>query len=125
MFRIRFHLGVGEHFKHWQIKDMKTKDVLFINPHEFSLLINGAELVNYRWVAENIFSGQTHKTVCSWIACDGYTIVDKPECNLLDEDELRYNPRVNPYWTNTIDENLDGNSYSLLITNGNKVYNVV
>lgn len=119
MIRIRFNLGRGSNYKKWKITNTKTKEILYINPNDVSLLLNKCTLVNNKIASDRIFNGH-NKYVCAWIECESYSIID----NIKDvpDVEIKYNPRIKPNWTNDNDDNLDDYNFNNLITLKNKIY---
>lgn len=137
-YKVRFHLGKGEHFRHWQIiKPNGERE--FVNPHsdmEYQIMMFNCRLVNRTKTAKKIYDGECNKTVCSWIECSHVKIVgilsnlfggnEDPSDNLYkigNSVELRYNPRKNPFWVHSAtNSNADGHTFRHLFTSGNKVY---
>ena len=68
MFDVRFHLGAGEFYKHWQVKDLSTKDIIYYNPKLFYFVMHDCELKNKRNKAEKVFSSQ-RRDVCGYVRC--------------------------------------------------------
>ena len=137
-YKIRFHLGRGENFQHWQIiKPCGTRE--FVNPHsdhEYQIKMFNCRLVNRTSTAKKIHDGECNKTVCSWIECSSMKVIGIMS-NLFGGDgdptddmyeignsvELRYNPRKNPFWVHSATlSNVDGHTFRHLFTKGNKVY---
>ena len=90
--KVRFHLGKGDHYMHWQIK-YPNGDKAYYNPNTTYLVLDGCQLHNYEKAAEKIHNG-ADKTVCAWICCDEVRtkfITDKGI-------PVSYNPRVHPNW---------------------------
>ena len=136
-YKVRFHLGKGENFRHWQIiKPNGERE--FVNPHsdqEFQVKMFNCRLVNRTKTAKKIYDGECNKTVCSWIECSHVKIVGifsnlfndgEPSDSLYEIEnsvELRYNPRKNPFWVHSAtNSNADGENFHHLFTSGNKVY---
>ena len=118
MFTVRFHLGAGEHFKHWQVRH--NGEVHYFDPAKYSLVLVGCTLVNKRGTAERVFASQL-RDVCGFIECDAYEAVSvmQPPNN----HEVMYDPKIAPYWRRFDgDGSYDGSSYERLVTNGRKVY---
>tara|TARA_R110002020_G_scaffold371911_4_gene583434 strand:- start:370 stop:777 length:408 start_codon:yes stop_codon:yes gene_type:complete len=124
--KVRFHLGKGQHFRHFQITSPEGNRT-FYDPEDYFIVMENARLYNNHKVAEQIYKGR-NKTVCSWISCDSVR-VDSLMTYLFSEipdvkdgaRELRYNPRVNPHWLEN-GENVDSKSYPRLFTTGEKVF---
>ena len=71
--RVRFHLAKGEHYRHWQVKDIYGHTHYF-DPHHVCLVMWNAKLVNDRRTALRIMEGEA-KAVCAAIDCDSIDIV--------------------------------------------------
>lgn len=115
--KIRFNLGRGKNYMKWKIQH--SEGILYVSPEEYNLKITNARLRNQKATAKKINDG-ANKTVCSWILCDE---VELTSLQYFGE-QLRYNPRVNPFWMDADDNNIDGTSYPLLYTNGRKIFKV-
>lgn len=121
MIKVRYHLQKGEHYKHWQIKYIKTNEVKYVHPNDCIITLYNCVLQNNRKVADKIYMGH-NKDVCSWVKCQSYA---------LDFDEipswcthLRYNPKVLPYWHTHTGRNIDGDAFDLLhLTSKGVFYN--
>jgi len=96
MYKVRFHLGAGEHYKYWQVKDVSTNEKRYFDPNAYYLRLYNCVLKNNRKTAERIFLGE-NKTVCAWVLCEKYTISME---NGIPSwyTELKYNPKVRPHW---------------------------
>jgi|694.fasta_scaffold150060_5 hypothetical protein len=119
MIKVRFHLGRGKNYKHWRI-EYKDKTVEFYNPDIYSLKLYNIKLKNNRKVSDRIYSGE-NKSVCSYIICEKIDILNKPFEYNEDLIELKYNPRIIPYW-NIDGVNMDGKTFDKCITIQNKVF---
>lgn len=122
MFKVRFHLGAGENFMKWQIKNTATREKIYLDPKGVNLEIINGRLVNEPATAKSIFDG-AHKTVCAWVLCDDvkstkYNIEDIP----VAVRELFYNPKIAPFWRDRDGNNVDGENYQELYTVGNHLY---
>ena len=122
-YRLRFHLGRGDHFMHWQIRH--GENTHFFNPDGFKAVLHNAKLCNQRSTADRIYAGE-NKTVCSWIEFDKIELVREAETKRMPR--LYYNPRHLPHWTWWVNqgivdkENLDGTQYDTVIVNGTSIY---
>lgn len=58
MYKVRFHLKTGKHFKHWQVIELNAK------------------LINKPSVADKIYAGG-HKAVCTWCLCELFSFGNK------------------------------------------------
>lgn len=118
MVRVRFHLGHGPHFMHWQVKS--GRKVEFFNPAEFALLMDICTLHNRRSISEKIFSG-AHKDVCAWVKCrwvKAVPLADAPEEGW----PLRFDPKVAPFWRDPEGDNIDGSRWASLIAKGRGIF---
>jgi len=117
MYKLRFNLSKGNNFKKWKLYTEDT--ILYYEPNDISFMLKNAKLHNSFKTATKIFNGE-NKSVCSWIECDDIQIVETSEPN--PDLELKYNPKIAPYWRNHLDENVDGSTYNYLLTFKNKIY---
>ncbi len=125
MFDVRFHLGRGQHYKHWQVKS--PDGVVYYDPKKYSLVMSNCVLKNNRTKAEKIFESK-RRDVCGFVRCSNYRIIDlcqsdymflEPEVKF----ELMFDPKIAPYWRKHNDPNAyDGMTYSTLVTNGRRVF---
>lgn len=130
MYKLRFNLQHGKHYKHWQITDINTKQKYHFAPAKFIILAKDCKLVNLEPKARLIYEGKTCKDVCAWVECKHFEAVPISELknnimklgnDLIDIDtyttKLCYNPRVDPFWTVTTDDNVKHNIDNLNICN--------
>ena len=121
MYSVRFHLGKGIHFRHWQVKKKGSRPV-YDHPDNASLLLVNCKLINKVNKANKVYA-EGVKNVSGWIDCEDITVVDNfPVDNL---ERLFYNPIVDPYWRRDSDAGdfiWDGSEYASLITDGRRVY---
>lgn len=94
MYRIRFHLGAGKHFRHWRIQGRGEKPQ-FIPPVAARLRLQNCRLVLRRSTAEKICDGAA-KQVCAWIEAEG--VVVWPGSIPPNAAKLEFNPRTCPQW---------------------------
>ena len=123
-YKCRFHLGAGEHFLHWRIENVKTKEVKFYNPQQFSFTFLGCFLRNQKATARKINNG-ANKEVCAWIECDSVIVtplLDLPlEWIVENCTQVCYNPKITPNWQiNGV--NADSMKFEKLVTFGSKVF---
>lgn len=126
MYRVRFHLANGPHFMHWQIKNMSTGKVEYVNPEHDCLVMTNCILKNQPRTAQKIFDG-ADKTVCAWIQCGRWYLqsVHYTREYLADAkmERIRYNPKIVPYWHFMLDgKNIDNNPFCILVTVNRRVY---
>jgi hypothetical protein len=120
MIKVRFNLGRGGYYRHWQVT--KFPNVDYFDPSKYSLILSGCRLKNVRNVADKIFNGQ-NKDVCSWVICDEVIATQEfPEVNL--ENEIAYNPKINPFWTDSLGNNIDGSRYKKIVSVGKRLYHI-
>jgi len=120
--RVRFNLGRGQNYRNWQVT-LKDNEKLHYDPSVCQMTIYNGTLYNKRESAEKIYRGSC-KFVCSWIEC--VTVITNYEfesmLSVTGLEEVMYNPRKSPHWTNKKGENLDDTKYNSLITKGNRIY---
>jgi hypothetical protein len=112
--KVRFHLGAGEHFKHWKI-EYPNGDYQFINPAEQNMVLHGCQLHNRKGTAASIHAGG-EKVVCAWVWCDEVRMYSLTSTGI----PVTYNPRVYPHWMYE-GINADNMTFDRLQTVGNKL----
>jgi hypothetical protein len=121
MYSVRFHLGKGTHFRHWQVKKKGCKPV-YHHPDNASLLLVNCKLINKVNDAKRVHA-EGVKDVSGWIDCESIEVVENfPVDNL---ERLFYNPIVDPHWRRDSDDGdfvWDNSEYASLITDGRRVY---
>ena len=120
MLKVRFHLGPGENYKHWQIRNIITNIVEYHDPNKVQLLLSKCVLKNEIKTAEKVFSEQK-RDVCGWVQCENievsYDFV-KPSGR-----RLFYDPKISPYWQYEDDlANLDRMGFENLMTFGKGIF---
>lgn len=127
---VRFHLGKGQHFKHWQIKIVQNGEKLcehYYDPTEYELELVGCRLVNRPGQAQRVFDAGV-KNVTGWIKCDTVhvkNIIRHDPTNVDYLEKLYYNPIKNIHWRRESDAgefNWDYSEYATLITRDKQVY---
>lgn len=113
--KVRFNLGRGKNYLKWKIEH--SEGVLYLSPEDVNLKMTNARLRNRKSTAQKINEG-ANKSVCSWILCDEVEVINTQYIG----EQIRYNPRINPFWMNEKGENIDNTSYEVLYTNGRKIY---
>jgi len=98
-YKVRFNLGRGDNYMKWKVTDPKG-EVVYYDPNKVQLFMWDCQLKNNRKTAEKIFNGE-NKSVCSWVTCDMFAWKPYPSTWRAEDyrQEIRYNPRVNPFWT--------------------------
>jgi hypothetical protein len=112
--KVRFHLGAGEHFKHWKI-EYPNGDYQFINPAEQNMVLYDCQLHNRKGTAAGIHAGG-EKVVCAWVWCKSISMWFMADKGI----EVSYNPRVYPHWM-CDGKNADNWKFDKLQTVGNKL----
>ena len=112
--KVRFHLGAGEHFKHWKI-EYPNGDYQFINPAEQNMVLHGCQLHNRKGTAAGIHAGG-EKVVCAWVWCESISMRYMTDKGI----PVSYNPRVYPYWVHE-GKNADNMRFEKIQTIGNKL----
>lgn len=134
MFKVRFHLGAGEHFQHWQVTNKATGEVAYYDPSVTRLQMSDATLRNQPGTARKIHQG-ANKSVCAWIDCKSVLVVPLGEalmrsCELaLDTfviagtplPTVRFNPKVAPHWVDGDGNFSDLCRYDNLFTVGRRI----
>lgn len=126
-FRVRFHLGKGKHFKHWQVLDKKNGHYRdYYDPDKVDIIMYKSRLGNHPATARKIYEG-AHKTVCAWVECDMVEIKyhSSPMYEAVDTSQLtmyKYNPKKNPYWFTDEESDVDGREFKVLSTKGRNIY---
>lgn len=124
MYKVRFHLAAGDNYRQWQVKE--GDKVNYYSPEEFTLHMMICELHNNPNIASKIYQG-ANKDVCAWIQCEILSISPRVELSqekLRDNlfDPISYNPRVVPFWTDENRNNLDGELYLAIVTDGRNLW---
>jgi hypothetical protein len=121
MYKIRFHLQNGKHYKHWQVIDKKG-NVQYYNPNDYELEMFDCKLVSQPAASKKVHDSGV-KDVCGWIKCEKINIaksfrVVESNCCLLS-----YNPIFSTNWhLQGFLEPVTGQSFEQLFTISNKVY---
>lgn len=113
--KVRFNLSRGKNFMKWKIEH--SEGVVYLDPNEINLKMINAKLHNQKATAKKIKDG-ANKSVCSWIICDEVQITNLQ----YKGEQIRYNPRINPFWMNDSGENIDGTTYDTLYTNNRNIF---
>ena len=119
-YKVRFHLGKGDNYKKWQVRNIKDNSVAYYSPDEYHLAMHVCKLGNKPSVFTKIFNGE-NKTVCAWVWCDLVTAY-KGENTRVGK-QYRYNPRRNPHWHSSDEHNLDNCEVGHLVTMGRGIFN--
>lgn len=126
MYKLRFNLQHGKHYKHWQISSTgKGSSKQYYDPDENTIILElGGKLINKQLKAEMIYKGLICKDVCAWIETSSY---ETNSSVTLGEglSQIQYNPKSHPFWFAIQDDkvfNLDGVSFCYIVTKGSHVY---
>jgi hypothetical protein len=127
MFSVRFHLGRGLHYKHWQIKDLVNKDVQieYIDPYRYQLYLVDCELICNERTARRVYQ-KGIKDVCGWIKCRDLYVGDPdilvgPDTDCLPM--LKFNPIVDPNWrVEGMYGSYNGKKFASIVTSGRHCY---
>lgn len=119
-YKVRFHLGKGENFMKWQVRNIETGEVDYYDPDTQHLSMHVCKLGNKPSVSTKIFNGE-NKTVCAWVWCDKVIAYNNPETSV--GKQYRYNPRRNPHWHTRDEYNLDNCEVLRLTTMGRGIFN--
>jgi len=118
MYKLRFNLSRGKNYKKWKIEH-HNGDKEYYDPNDVQFILIDAKLKNYEKTAKKIKAGM-NKTVCAWIICKEIITLPKNTIHLYG-DEIKYNPRIKPYF-DLNGNNVDNSEFSKLITNNNKIF---
>ncbi len=120
MLKVRFHLGPGENYKHWQVRNTFTNSVEYYDPNKVQILLSKCVLKNELKTAEKVFAEQK-RDVCGWVQCENIEVslnFVKPSGR-----RLLYDPKINPHWQyEDIPDNLDRMTFENLITFGKGIF---
>jgi hypothetical protein len=124
-YEVRFHLGSGENYMHWQVKAMcgrKKLDEFYYNPAQYQLEMIDCKLINKVNKAKKVHAAG-RKDVAGWVKCD--TVMINNEIGIDNLEKLYYNPIRDVHWRRESDSGeftWDGSQYSTLITQDRQVY---
>jgi hypothetical protein len=131
MYRVRFHLANGPHFKHWQVLHPDGSKT-YHDPATTRITMVECSLHNQPGTAARIFNEEIDKTVCAWVACDHLwldeaTLDAVPEsvvAGLMCEEveAVSFNPHVAPHWRDEAGNNIDGETFDRITTQGKQCY---
>jgi hypothetical protein len=122
---VRFHLGKGPNFKHWQIKIMQGRKKLgeyYYDPTYYQLEMLGCKLVNKVNKAKKVHAAGV-KDVAGWVECEEVRINN--EIGVDNLEKLYYNPIRDIHWRRESDCGefaWDDSQYETLITQDRQVY---
>jgi hypothetical protein len=122
-YKVRFHLGAGVNFGKWRVENVENKEVFFYSPDDYMISMINGKLYNQKGAATKIYNGQ-NKTVCAWIMCRNILVLQSSSKKYIKDEHdgaAKYNPRVNPYWTDSDGNDIDKEEFSHLITIGRDI----
>lgn len=120
--KVRFNLSAGRNYMKWKVQ-YPDGETLYLDPSGVQITMKDSVLKNHRSTALKIFNGE-HKTVCAWILCDSIELHYEQE-KFVSEGiyQVKYNPRVNPFWTLDNDPtSKDGSKFKQIFSIGKKLY---
>lgn len=124
MYKIRFHLSKGEHYKKWQVRNSDNSVVSYYDPEKFFFKMHECKLINKKKIAEKIHCG-ANKSVCAWIECKKLEVIEEQYFNLKVKPDqyclIMFNPKIKPYWHLANEKNLDNTEYKTLVTFKNNI----
>lgn len=108
-YKVRFNLSKGKNYMKWKVQH-PDYGIQYYDPEKVQLYMKGCLLKNNLKTAISIYKG-AHKSVCAWILCDELIVFPvHKKIHFIDSKKalrVRYNPRINPYWT-IRSKNVDG-----------------
>lgn len=114
-YQVRFHLGKGDHYQQWQVKQGSI--VRYYDPAHYTLTLLDCLLRNQPAAAARIHGGE-NKKVCAWVECND--VIAHEPTNPVGL-PVSYNPRVAPHWRNMAGMNIDGKRIEVLRSNGRQL----
>lgn len=124
MNKLRFHLGRGKHYMHWQ--HTFGEDKTYTDPEtDYGSTYLDIKLVSSKTTAQKIHDGD-NKTVCAWMQFKS----NWPDFEELDETDMSefikisYNPREAPHWTcrEYPGSDLDGMEFGIAKVRGRNIF---
>lgn len=129
MFKVRFHVADGKHYKHWQIRTVckgKPDRIEYENPAEVQLELVGCTLRSQTGKAKKVFKSQV-RDVCGWVECEHiittYLKYTDAPITVQALPRVTYDPKINPYWKIEGDsDNYETMLVAELVTSGNRLH---
>lgn len=124
-YEIRFHLGKGPNYGHWQVKAMCGREKLqefYYNPTQYQLEMLGCKLINKLNKAKKVNQAGV-KDVSGWVKCN--EVIINNEIPIDNLEKLFYNPILDVHWRRDSDcgeFEWDDSEYATLITQDKQVY---
>lgn len=121
MYKIRFHLGRGENFMKWQVKN--SEGITYYEPEKFQIAMFNAKLKVQLGTSTKIHDGAC-KTVCAWVESEKIQVLGAPDVFKPSENDLhvRFNPRINPNWIDDIGTVINDDEFPVLVTNNRSIF---
>ena len=121
MYKVRFNLEAGEHFRKWQVKH--GDNMSYYTPENHTLQMLNCTLYNNSRIAQKIFDG-ANKSVCAWVECERLYVFNTTLSNMVywNHSPIFYNPRKQPNWINSIGDNIDGDTFLELLSDDRKLF---
>jgi hypothetical protein len=125
MYKIRFHLGRGPNYLHWQVRNNDT--VKYYDPKLYQLELGNCKLISKINTAQKVFDAGV-KNVCGWVECEKYWVLNTERHISIPTDNLErlfYNPIKDIHWRRSSDNGefiWDHSRFASLITGQNRIY---
>ena len=120
MYKVRFHLGAGKNFRHWQIRH--PGGVEYFNPAEVQLVLVNCRLRSNLRAAKRVQERQV-RAVCGWVECEWFTSFDTASVAVHGLPRACYDPKVDPFWRIGGDPTPhDGLRLASLVSNGSGLH---
>lgn len=118
MIKVRFNLG-KKYYKFWKITYSKNHHAYY-DPNSCDLVMTSCRLKNHKSTANKINAG-ANKSVCAWIECDQVEVLDKSG-NPDNLNKINYNPKINPFWRDSNNNNIDNSYFEKLLGINGGIY---
>lgn len=123
MYKVRFHLGAGVHFKHWQIRTVvkgQRDKVEYFNPEIVQLELVDCTLRSNTRIAKKVLKEQV-RDVCGWVECQHFT--HEANISVQELPKVIYDPKINPYWKIDGDsDNYEMIRVNTVVSGGKRLY---
>lgn len=119
-YKIRFHLGKGKNYKHWQVTSLGEgeRKVEYLDPGIHNIVMHDCQLRNVPKIAKKVFATQK-RNVCGWVECKKLEITQEaPETGEM----LVFDPKIKTNWFGEDGRNLDETKWKMLIARGKRVF---
>lgn len=110
----------------WQVRSTDGNVVQYYEPEKFQIAMFNATLKVQLGASNKIHEGAC-KTVCAWVQCEDFQVLGQSDLVKKGESDfyVRFNPRVNPNWTDASANRINDENFNLLITEGRNIFAVV